>query len=150
MRPGFDPCMRKIPWSRERLPTSVFWAAEFSMDYTVHGVVKSRTQPNNFLCSDGLSAPLVAKTAGFYVFIKKNNNLFIFYIYLLGLGCDTPGSSLHPVGNTGRLVVACGLSHCTACGNLVPRPGLEPASPALQGRSLTTGRLGRWPLGLSG
>ena len=28
-RPGFDPCVGKIPWRRERLPTPVFWPGEF-------------------------------------------------------------------------------------------------------------------------
>ena len=28
-RPGFDPWVGKIPWSRERLPTPVFWPGEF-------------------------------------------------------------------------------------------------------------------------
>ena len=28
-RPGFDPWVGKIPWRRERLPTPVFWPAEF-------------------------------------------------------------------------------------------------------------------------
>ena len=28
-RPGFNPWVRKIPWRKERLPTPVFWAAEF-------------------------------------------------------------------------------------------------------------------------
>ena len=28
-RPGFDPRVGKIPWRRERLPTPVFWPAEF-------------------------------------------------------------------------------------------------------------------------
>jgi len=28
-RPGFDPWVRKIHWSRERLPTPVFWRGEF-------------------------------------------------------------------------------------------------------------------------
>ena len=31
-RPGFDPWGGKIPWRRERLPTSVFWSGE------VHGL----------------------------------------------------------------------------------------------------------------
>ena len=26
---GFDPCVGKIPWRRERLPTLVFWPGEF-------------------------------------------------------------------------------------------------------------------------
>ena len=28
-RPGFNPWVGKIPWRRERLPTSVFWPGEF-------------------------------------------------------------------------------------------------------------------------
>ena len=39
------------------------------------------------------------------------------------------------------LVVALGLSS-TACGILFPRPGIEPTSSALEGRSSTTGSLG--------
>ena len=35
--------------------------------------------------------------------------------------------------------MAHGLSCSAACGILVPRPGIEPASLALQGRLLTTG-----------
>ena len=41
-RPGFDPWVGMIPWRRERLPTPVLWPGEF------HGLVKSRTQVNNF------------------------------------------------------------------------------------------------------
>ena len=41
-RPGSDPSAGKIPWRRERLPTSVFWYGEF------HGVAKSRTSLSNF------------------------------------------------------------------------------------------------------
>ena len=37
----------KIPWRRERLPTSVFWPRE-SMDCIVHGVAKSWTRLSNF------------------------------------------------------------------------------------------------------
>ena len=28
MKPGFDPCVGKIPWRRERLPTPVLWPGE--------------------------------------------------------------------------------------------------------------------------
>jgi len=38
MRPGFDPWVGKIPWRRERLPTTVFWSGEFHG--IVHGVTK--------------------------------------------------------------------------------------------------------------
>ena len=33
--------------------------------------------------------------------------------------------------------------HPVACGTLVPQPGIKPASPALEGRVLTTGLLGK-------
>ena len=39
-----NPWMGKIPWRRERLPTTVFWPGEFH----VHGVAKSRTWLSNF------------------------------------------------------------------------------------------------------
>ena len=40
-------------------------------------------------------------------------------------------------------VAACGLSWSTACGILVPSPGFEPMSPALEGRFLCTGPPGK-------
>ena len=39
--------------------------------------------------------------------------------------------------------MACGLSCPAACGILVPRPGIEPVSPALEGGFLTTGPPGK-------
>ena len=41
-RPGFDLWVGKIPWRRERLPSSVFWPGEF------HGVAKSWTRLSDF------------------------------------------------------------------------------------------------------
>ena len=48
----------------------------------------------------------------------------------------------------GFLVVARGLfsSYLAACRILVPRPGIEPTSPALEGGFLTTGPPGKSPL----
>ena len=43
----------------------------------------------------------------------------------------------------GSVVVAHGLSCLEACGILVPRPGIKPTSPALEGRFLTTGPPGK-------
>ena len=45
----------------------------------------------------------------------------------------------------GSVVVACGLSCPVACGILVPRPGIEPTSPALEGEFLATGLPGKPP-----
>ena len=41
------------------------------------------------------------------------------------------------------VTVACKLSCPVACGILVPGPGIEPVSPALAGRLLTTGQPGK-------
>ena len=46
-RPGFDPCVRKIPWRKERLPTPVSWSGEFHGQY-IHGVTKSQTWQSDF------------------------------------------------------------------------------------------------------
>ena len=43
----------------------------------------------------------------------------------------------------GSLVVALGLSGPSACGILVPGPGIKPVFPALQGRFFTTGPPGK-------
>ena len=43
----------------------------------------------------------------------------------------------------GSLVAAPGLSCPAACGILVPRPGIEPMFPALEGGFLTTGPPGK-------
>ena len=45
-------------------------------------------------------------------------------------------------GTQGSVIVALGLSYCVAGGIIVPQPGIEPASPALWGRLLTTGAPG--------
>ena len=42
-RPEFDPCVGKIPWRRERLPTPVFWAGEFHGLYSPWGRKESDT-----------------------------------------------------------------------------------------------------------
>ena len=95
------------------------------------------------------------------------NSLFMFYflIYLAvsGLSCgmrdlslQCASSSLWHAGfplvvawgrgapeHVGSVAVACRLSFPTACGILVPQPGIEPTSPALEGRFLTTGPPGK-------
>ena len=47
------------------------------------------------------------------------------------------------------LLSSLGLSCPSACGILIPQPGIEPVSPALEGGFLTTGPSGKsWPMGL--
>ena len=42
-RLGFDPCVGKIPWIRERLPIPVFWPGEFHGLYSPWGRKESDT-----------------------------------------------------------------------------------------------------------
>ena len=42
-RSGFNPCIGKIPWRRERLPTPVFWPREFHGLYSPWGCQESDT-----------------------------------------------------------------------------------------------------------
>ena len=67
---------------------------------------------------------------------------FLFYgFYLFWLYWIFPVSQVLPCSTS--LVVACRLSCPAACGILAPWPGIEPGSPALQGRFLTTGPPGK-------
>ena len=54
--------------------------------------------------------------------------------------CGTRALSLR---RESSVVVARGLSCPTACGILLPQPGIEPVSPALEGRFFTTGPPGK-------
>ena len=98
-------------------------------------------------------------------FLGNNVSVDFFYVYLSlaasGLSCGIWDLSLWHSGvslamvpvfqstwalymqHTGSLVVACRLSCPVACGILVPRSGIELASPALEGRFLITGPLGK-------
>ena len=58
-------------------------------------------------------------------------------------GLSRPGA--RAPGRRASGVVAHGLSCSKACGILVPRPGMEPKSPSLQGGFLTTGSSGKSP-----
>ena len=90
--------------------------------------------------------------------------IFLIYLAVLGLSCGMQASlQLRHAGSlvvthrlsscgtraaehAGSVVAVHGLSCPTACGILVPRPGIEPASPALEGGFLTTGPPGKSPL----
>ena len=92
-----------------------------------------------------------------------NTNLFsgtdsfffiLFFVWLidlpaLGLSCSTWGFCCImrdlPLQQLNSLVAVCKLSCSTACGILVSQAGIEPISPALQGRFLTTGPPGKSP-----
>ena len=50
VRPGFYPWVGNIPWSRERLPTPVFWPGEFHGLYRPRGRKESDTTEQLSLC----------------------------------------------------------------------------------------------------
>ena len=83
--------------------------------------------------------------------------LFFFYSFFVWL-IDLPALGLScsawdfccimrdlPLQQLNSLVAVCKLSCSTACGILVSQAGIEPISPALQGRFLTTGPPGKSP-----
>ena len=98
-------------------------------------------------------------------FLGNNVSVDFFYVYLSlapsGLSCGIWGLSLWHSGaflamvpmfqstwalymqHTGSVVVVCRLSFPLARGILVPLSGIELASPALEGRFLTIGPLGK-------
>ena len=84
-----------------------------------------------------LSIPRVEQHSFFFFF-----NLFYFILFYFlavsGLSC-----SVRAPERVGSVVVARGLNCPMACGILVPRPGIKPASPALEGGFLTTGPPGK-------
>ena len=63
---------------------------------------------------------------------------WFFFSTVMGLPCG-PQALEH----TGSVVVACGLSCSKTCGMLVPRPGIKPAFPELQGGFLISGQPGQ-------
>ena len=71
--------------------------------------------------------------------------LFLFSLFFLsvsGLSCSTRALLLRGASS---VVVVHRHSCPLACGILVPRPGIEPVSPALEGRYFTTGPPGNSP-----
>ena len=77
-------------------------------------------------------------------FIYSFIYLFIWLRWVLVASC---GSWVHRLDlwcrHMGTVVAASWLSCSSACGILVPQPGIEPVSPALQGGFLTTGPSGK-------
>ena len=68
---------------------------------------------------------------------KDEPFVLFFYLAVLVLTCGTwelcCGMQDILLRHTGFSLVVCGLSCPVACGALVPQPGIEPASPALEG-----------------
>ena len=75
--------------------------------------------------------------------VRSEVNVIFYLLFKIlaarGLCCGTPTLLLWCGGSR-----ACGLSCPMACGILVPQPGIEPVSPALEGGFLTTGPPGTY------
>ena len=72
--PVFDPCVGKIPWRRERLPTPVFWPGEFH----------------------GLYSPWGRQELGTTEWLSLGNNHSTFCLYnLTGLGTSNKWNHTH-------------------------------------------------------
>ena len=82
-----------------------------------------------------------------YLFlIFKNIYLFIYFwlhrVLVVAQGLVSSCGTQAPE-QAGSVVGACGLSCPVTCGILVPRPGMEPTCPLLEGGFLTTGPPGK-------
>ena len=124
---GHAPCVGLDPW-----------------DAFFLSLVSSR--PHTSWRTSCLSAHLPASTVSYLIPFLRYLKARIFpfflllfskylFIYLAAVGCGTWDRSLRCI----LLFAALGLSYPTACETLVPPPGGESASPALEGRFLTTG-----------
>ena len=123
----------------------------------VFAITSKKSLPNTLL---GRLSPMFPNSSG--DFIVWGNTFIFFLIYLaVRSQLQQAGPWLHHAGSfipalrlssygmwaqqlqqVGSLVVVHGFSCPMACGILVPRLGIEPASPVLQGRFLTTRSLG--------
>ena len=74
-----------------------------------------------------------------YVFVYLAASGLRCIIWVLSLWCTDSLVAAHVLQSWGSVVAAHGFSCSVTCGILVPRPVIEPTSPALQGRFLTTG-----------
>ena len=136
-RPGLHPCLGKITYRRNCLPTPVFLPGAFHgerslADYSPWGRKESdMTEPLTFsllfisLGASGLNCSM--------------QNLWLWHVGFSRCGAWALESD-------GSVAVACGLRCPVICGVLVPRPGVKPMSPALGGRFLITGLPGKSPL----
>ena len=106
-----------------------------------------KSQPYNFVVVNLVPpdpalgrVPLVGGSALAQSIFQKQQLALFLYLAALGLSCifDAPCRSF-PGGIQDSFAVALGLSFSEACGILAPQPRIEPASPVLQGRFLTTG-----------
>ena len=108
----------------------------------VHGITQSRTQLKWLSSSSSSITDFTWICTLFYIL----QNAFTFFSLFVLTYLNKAASNEFPFGNVfwdfsfkqnNRLSVL-GVSCSVACGILVPWPGIEPTSPALKGRFLTT------------
>ena len=83
--------------------------------------------------ADSLPAELPGKPPFYITFIIWLRRVLVVACVIFLVVCG-----LSSCGTWAPEVAACQLSFPVVCGILVPQPGIEPASPALEGRFLTT------------
>ena len=85
------------------------------------------------------------QSKGFFFFLMFIY-LFIFWlrrVLVAARGIFTASCRIFSLRRTGSVVEACGLSYPAAFGTPVPRPGIKPVFPELEGGFLTTGPPGK-------
>ena len=122
MRPGFDPWVGKIPWRRDRLPTSVSWPGEFRGLYSPWG-------RKELDMTEWLSLSFLPKVICFFFFWKLSLPQTLLFLWDL-------------------LLFICFWPSCMACEILVPWPGIEPGPRQWECGVLTTGQPEKSLMGL--
>ena len=79
----------------------------------------------------------------FIIFFLIFIYLFIWLHWVLVVARRLSSCGAQALEHVGSVVVVCGLGSPVACGILVPRPRIEPSSPALEGGFLTTAPPGK-------
>ena len=94
-----------IPWRRERLPTPIFWPGEFNrqrslVGYTVYGVVKNRTQLNDFHFSLSENIEMLSRSKSKHLFRSPCMGAKLLRLYPTlcdPMDCSLPGSFVHRI-----------------------------------------------------
>ena len=101
----FNPWFVKIPWGRKWQPTPVFLPGEFNrqrslVGYTVYGVVKNRTQLNDFHFSLSENIEMLSRSKSKHLFRSPCMGAKLLRLYPTlcdPMDCSLPGSFVHRI-----------------------------------------------------
>ena len=143
-----QPCPRTFAWEvrcgGSHLPTWCKTEKSLATLPTPNNLGESntRTDLRDNICLLFQSLILIISNLLWIILVSHKLKKIHFFFDCVGSQLWYAGPSLR---HSGFQVVGHRLSCPAACWILVPRPGIKPTSPALQGRFLTTGSPGKFP-----